>query len=191
MSAVSSVDYSSFDSDFARAISRRFEHGRFLIVGANARKLQCQFAEFVPDYECHLIDLDPGAVFLRHAPGQVADGTVAAAEIAFARFNRQLGALRRTLEIRGSELEGAQRHIAGLKEKLLKLREYRRELKLLKEQKQRLRKSPKRRLGQIFLAPYRLPKKLAQTVWKNLGRKPGKPTSAAPTEYQKWFETTS
>jgi hypothetical protein len=45
MSAVSSADHSSFDSDFARAISRRFEHGRFLNVGANARKLQCQFAE--------------------------------------------------------------------------------------------------------------------------------------------------
>jgi hypothetical protein len=45
MSAVSSADHSSFGSDFARAISRRFEHGRFLIGGANAQKLQCQFAE--------------------------------------------------------------------------------------------------------------------------------------------------
>jgi hypothetical protein len=42
---MSSADYSSFGSNFARAISRRFEHGRFLIVGANAQKLQCQFAE--------------------------------------------------------------------------------------------------------------------------------------------------
>ena len=147
MSAVSSADHSSFDSDFARAISRRFEHGRFLIVGGNSRKLESQFAEanreaevwspdelasklsqdtgkarfqtavwfypstrteddtvtealsrcadtivlvpgpgadparrrpelvqcfsrfgFVPDYECDLMDLDPGAVCLRHAP---------------------------------------------------------------------------------------------------------------------------
>jgi GT2 family glycosyltransferase len=267
MSAVSSADHSSFDSDFARAISRRFEHGRFLIVGANARKLQCQFAEanreaevwshgelastlsqdtgkerfqtavwfysptdkeddtvtealsrsvdtivllpgpgadhakrrpelvqyfsrfgFVPDYECDLIDLDPGAVCLRHAPREAADGTVAAAEIAFARFNRQLGALRRTLEIRSSELEGARRHIAELEEKLLKLKEYRRELKLLKEQKQKLRKSPERRVGQILLAPYRLPQKLAQTVWKKLDRKRAKPTPIASSEYQKWFE---
>lgn len=45
MSAVSSADHSSCDSDFACAIWRRFEHGRFLIVGANAQKLQCQFAE--------------------------------------------------------------------------------------------------------------------------------------------------
>ena len=45
MSAVSSADHSCFDSDFGRAISRRFEHGRFLIVGANAQKLQRQLAE--------------------------------------------------------------------------------------------------------------------------------------------------
>jgi hypothetical protein len=45
MSAVSSADHSCFDSEFARAISRRFEHSRFLIVGANAQNLQCQLAE--------------------------------------------------------------------------------------------------------------------------------------------------
>jgi len=267
MSAVSSADHSSFDSDFARAISQRFEHGRFLVIGGNSRELESQFAEasreadvwspdelaskltqdaakarfqtavwfysptekeddtvtealsrsvdtivlvpgpgadpakrrpelvqhfsrfgFVPDYECDLIDLDPGAVCLRHRPREAADRTVAAAEIAFARFNRQLGALRRTLEIRGSELGGAQHHIAALEEKLLKLKEYRRELTLLKEQKQKLRKSPERRLGQILLAPYRLPQKLAQTVWKKLDRQRAKPAPVASSEYQKWFE---
>jgi glycosyltransferase involved in cell wall biosynthesis len=266
MSAVSSADH-SFDSDLSRAISRRFEHGRFLIVGANAQKLQCQFAEaereadawshdelasklshdtgeaqfetavwfyssaeheddtvaealsgcadtivlvpgpgadparrrpelvqrftrfgFVPDYEYDLIDLHPGAVCLRHLPGQAVSERVPAIEMAFARLNSKLGALRRTLEIHSSELEGAQRHIASLEQKLLKLKEYRRELKLLKEQKQKLRKSPERRLGQILLAPYRLPQKLAQTVWKKPGRKRGEPTSVAPNEYQKWFE---
>src|SRR5205814_8529485 len=45
MSAVSSADHSSFDSDFARAISRRFEHGRFLVIGGNSRELESQFAE--------------------------------------------------------------------------------------------------------------------------------------------------
>src|SRR5437899_5342077 len=35
----------SFDSDFARVISRKFEHGRFLIVGGDAGKLESQFAE--------------------------------------------------------------------------------------------------------------------------------------------------
>src|SRR5213596_3856341 len=45
MSAVSSASFHSFDSDFARAISRKFEHGQFLIVGANPQKLESQFAE--------------------------------------------------------------------------------------------------------------------------------------------------
>ena len=143
---------------------------------------------FVPDYEYDLMDLHPGAVCLRHLPGQAVNEQVPAIEMAFARLNSKLGALRRRLEIHGSELEGAQRHIASLEEKLLKLKEYRRELRLLKEQKQKLRKSPERRLGQLLLAPYRLPQKLAQTVWKKLGRKRAKPTSVAPSEYQKWFE---
>lgn len=45
MSAVSSADHSFFDSDFARAISQRFEHGRFLVIGGNSRELESQFAE--------------------------------------------------------------------------------------------------------------------------------------------------
>src|SRR6266513_4265984 len=267
MSAVSSADHSSFDSDFARAISQRFEHGRFLVIGGNSRELESQFAEagreadvwspdelasklgqdagkarfqtavwfypsreheddtvtealsgcadtivlvpgpgadlarrrpelvqrftrfgFVPDYEYDLMDLHPGAVCLRHLPGQAVSERVPAIEMAFARLHSKLSALRRRLEIHGSELEGAERHIASLEQKLLKLKEYRRELRLLKEQTQKLRKSPERRLGQILLAPYRLPQKLAQTVWKKLGRKRGKPTSVAPNEYQKWFE---
>jgi len=144
---------------------------------------------FVPDYECDLIDLDPGAVCLRHLPREAAGESVPAVEIAFARLNSQLGALRRILEVRGSELEGAQRHIASLEEKLLKLRKYRRELRLLKEQRQTLRKSPERRAGQVLLAPYRLPAKLAKTVWKKFHRQKRKPRkSTAPSEYQKWFE---
>ena len=35
--------HSSFNSDFAREITRRFEHGRFLIIGGNADKLKSQF----------------------------------------------------------------------------------------------------------------------------------------------------
>jgi len=192
--------HSSFNSDFAREITRRFEHGRFLIIGGNAEKLKSQFtgaereAEawtyddlaskvsrggdkaafetavwlypsaqnddgtvadalsrcadaiillpcpgtdpatrrpqlvkcfgrfgFVPDYECDLIDLDTGAVCLRRQPSKEPGELVPPVERTFARLNSQLGALRRTLEIRGSELEGAQRHIAALEEKLLKL----------------------------------------------------------------------
>ena len=226
-------------------MSRKFEHGRFLIVGGDARKIQSQFAEakreavvcstdelvsklsqqaatahfettvwfypsergddervpsalsrftdnivlmpgpgadaakrradlvrcfgrfeFVPDYTCDLTDLNAGAVCLGYSPGKPAGELARAAEAAFARLNRQMAALRHALELRGSELEDAHRHIAALEEKLLKLKEYQRELKLLKEQKQRLRKSAERRVGQVLLAPYRLPKRLAKSVWK-------------------------
>src|SRR5258707_5293609 len=43
--------------------------------------------------------------------------------------------------------------------------------------------------GQILLAPYRLPEKLAKTVWKKLHR-PARERrrSGAASEYQEWFE---
>src|SRR5205823_3540378 len=69
--------------------------------------------------------------------------------------------------------------------KLLKLKQYRRELKLVTEQKDALRKSPERRLGQILLMPCRLSEKLAKKLFH------GEQTSRqarAPTDYQKWFE---
>jgi O-antigen biosynthesis protein len=142
-----------------------------------------------PDYECDLIELDPGAVCLRHQPSATAELQTAAVETAFARLNRALSDLKRSLQIRGSELDSAHRHIAALEERLLKLKEYRRELKLLKEQKQTLRKSPERRVGQMLLAPYRLPEKLAKTVWKKLHRPAQEHRrSLAPSEYQEWFE---
>jgi len=68
-----------------------------------------------------------------------------------------MGWLQRILRTRMAELEAADRPIARLEEKLLKLKQYRREIKLLKEQKQALRRSPERRIGQIVAAPYRLP----------------------------------
>src|SRR6266699_3970767 len=268
MSAVSSADHSSFDSDCARAISRKFEHGRFLVIGGNSRELESQFAEmgreadvwspdelasklsqdtgkarfqiavwfypspehedetvaealsgcadtivlvpgpgadparrrpelvqrftrfgFVPDYEYDLMDLHPGAVCLRHLPGQAVSERVPAIEMAFARLHSKLSALRRRLEIHGSELEGAQRHIASLEEKLLKLKEYRRELRWLKEQRQTLRKSAERRIGQVLLAPYRRPEKLAKAGWKKLhGDRRTSRESTARSEYQKWLE---
>jgi O-antigen biosynthesis protein len=265
---VSPASFHPFDADFARAISRKFEHGRFLVIGANPENLESQFAEaereadvwskdelasklsqdtgkarfetavwfypsgrndddrvaktlsgcaetivlvpgpgadpasrrpelvqcfshfeFMPDYECDLIDLHPGAVCLRHLPNEAAGESVAATEKAVATLNGQLAALQRTLEMRSGELEEAHRHIAALEEKLLKLKEYRRELKLLKEQKQTLRKSPERRLGQLVLAPYRLPEKLAKKIWRKLhGDRKRRRRSSAPTEYQTWFE---
>ena len=102
-----------------------------------------------------------------------------------AELNARLRALQRTLDMRSAELEDAHRHIAGLEEKLLKLKEYRRELKFLREERRRLRKSAERRVGQVLLAPYRLPTRLAKTIWRRFIREREKP---ATTEYQKWFE---
>jgi hypothetical protein len=47
--------------------------------------------------------------------------------------DNQLNAVQRKLELRDAELKEAHRHIAALEGKLLKLKEYRRELKQLKE----------------------------------------------------------
>jgi len=268
MCAVLPVTSHSSDADFARIISRRFAHGRFLIVGANSLELERQFAEvkrdavvmrapgdlmirlgqgeiaarfeagiwfypsrdndddrmvealshcaasivlvpgrgadaatrrpglvqrferfgLLPDYVFDLMELDSAAVCLRPPPSTCAGELTLEVETAFARLNRVLGDLKQSLQIRDSELEGAHRHIAALEEKLLKLKEYRRELKLLKEQKQTLRKSPERRVGQILLAPYRLPEKLAKTVWKKLHRPRRECRSVASSEYQEWFE---
>ncbi|HET6888505.1 MAG TPA: glycosyltransferase [Candidatus Udaeobacter sp.] len=152
--------------------------------------VQC-FERFglLPDYDCDLTELDPTAVCLRQLRSAGAGELTPKVETAFARLNRVLGDLKQSLQIRDSELEGAHRHIAALEEKLLKLKEYRRELKLLKEQKQTLRKSPERRVGQILLAPYRLPEKLTKTIWKKLHRPVReRRRSGAASEYQEWFE---
>jgi glycosyltransferase involved in cell wall biosynthesis len=104
-------------------------------------------------------------------------------------MKKELEALERKLEIRNRELTEAHGHIAALEEKLLKLKRYRRELKLLKEERRRLRESAERRVGQILLAPYRILEKPAKKVWRKVQqqkRTRGKP--AALTEYQQWFE---
>ena len=100
-------------------------------------------------------------------------------------MNEELNALQRKLEVSKRELAEAHTHIAALEERLLKLKQYRRELKLLKKQKDALRKSAERRLGQILLAPYRLSEKVAKKIFL---RKQGSRESRAATEYQKWFE---
>jgi hypothetical protein len=110
-------------------------------------------------------------------------------ENALARANKQFSGLQGKLQVRDAELKEAQRHIAALEEKLLKVKEYRRELKLLKEQRQTLRKSPERRIGQVFLAPYRVPEKLATKILKNFQRDGKTRRRLIPSsEYQKWFE---
>src|SRR5262245_48194146 len=104
-------------------------------------------------------------------------------------MNKELDALERKLEIRNRELMEAHGHIAVLEEKLLKLKQYRRELKLLKEERRRLREAAERRVGQILLAPYRLLENRAKRFWRKVRQlKPARGKAAAPTEYQKWFE---
>jgi glycosyltransferase involved in cell wall biosynthesis len=104
-------------------------------------------------------------------------------------MNKELEALERKLEIRNRELAEAHSHIAVLEEKLLKLKQYRRELKSLKEERRTLRKSPERRIGQVLLAPYRVLEKPAKTVWRKFRQqKPTLGNSVAQSEYQHWFQ---
>src|SRR5207237_1977834 len=83
-------------------------------------------------------------------------------------LNERLSALERRIQLYATELAAAERHIASLEEKLIKLKEYRSELKLLKEERRALRKSPERRIGQVLLAPYRLPERLIKALWKEI-----------------------
>ena len=105
------------------------------------------------------------------------------------KMNEEQQALERKLEIRNRELQEAHSHIAALEEKLLKLKQYRRELKLLKEERRTLRKSAERRIGQVLLAPYRVFEKPAKRVWRKLQQqKPTLGNSVAQSEYQQWFQ---
>ena len=144
---------------------------------------------FFPNYDCDIVDIEPGAIRLSRKKDESIDALLPAVEIGFARINAQLRQLRRTLRTRMSELEAADRHIARLEEKVLKLKQAKRDLKQLKVEKQALRKSPERKIGQVILAPYRLPQKLIREVRKRLGG-PVAPKNPAltPNEYQKWFE---
>ena len=104
-------------------------------------------------------------------------------------MNKELEALERKLEIRNRELTEAHSHIAALEEKLLKLKQYRRELKSLKEERRTLRKSLERRIGQVFLAPYRVLERPAKTVWRKLHQQKRTPGNAvAQSEYEQWFQ---
>ena len=80
-------------------------------------------------------------------------------------------------------------HIARLEEKVLKLKQARRDLKRLKAEKHALRKSPERKVGQVLLAPYRLPQKLIREMRKQFGgpMTPKDPV-LSPNEYQEWLE---
>jgi GT2 family glycosyltransferase len=142
-----------------------------------------------PDYDCDLGALEPGALRLVRAVSSSAQDLVPAVESAFARIQRQVRGLERSLRTRMAELEAADRHISKLEEKLLKLKEAKQLLKQLKAEKQALRKSPERKVGQVLLAPYLLPRKLVRGIRKRFPKN-AKPArgSKARTEYQNWFE---
>ena len=104
-------------------------------------------------------------------------------------MSKELEALERKLEIRNRELAEAHSHIAVLEEKLLKLKQYRRELESLKEERRTLRKSPERRIGQVLLAPYRVLEKPAKAVWRKLQQqRRASGNSVAQSEYHQWFQ---
>ncbi|HSV63742.1 MAG TPA: glycosyltransferase, partial [Chthoniobacterales bacterium] len=147
-----------------------------------------RFAEkgFLPDYGCDLGVLEPGGLRLIHAVPESAQALVPAVESAVARLQRQVNELQRSLRTRMAELEAADNHISKLEEKLLKWKEARKQLKQLKAEKQALRKSPERKVGQVLLAPYLLPQRLVRGIRKRLphAKKSGTPAN----EYQSWFE---
>ncbi|HEX8076502.1 MAG TPA: glycosyltransferase, partial [Chthoniobacterales bacterium] len=140
-----------------------------------------------PDYECDLESVDPAALCLVRAAPPSTEALVPAVESAFARAQRQLRALERSLRTRMAELEAADRHISTLEEKLLKLKEAKQHIKLLKAEKQALRKSAERKVGQVVLAPYLLPQRLVRGIRKRLPQKKSKAPKPA-NEYQAWFE---
>jgi len=142
-----------------------------------------------PDYECDLGELELTALRLVRQPEVPAEILSPAVESAFARWHGHLRGLQRTLRTRLSELGAADRHIARLEEKLLKLKEAKRQLKQLKQEKHALRKSPERKVGQVLLAPYRLPQKLWREVRKRWPRpnESNRPAILA-NDYQAWFE---
>ncbi|MGZ5004258.1 MAG: glycosyltransferase [Chthoniobacterales bacterium] len=141
---------------------------------------------FVPDYEADLTELDSAALRLVRRENANGATSLASVEAAIGRLHQRMRGLERTLRTRMSELEAADRHIAKLEERIIKLKEAKKQLKQLKEEKQALRKAPERKVGQVLLAPYLLPKKLIREVQKRRGRAAA-PESAA-TEYQRWFE---
>ena len=143
---------------------------------------------FFPNYECDVSDLEPAAIELTHKASESAATQVGAVEGAFSRLNRHVRGLERRLRTRMSELEAADRHIATLEQKLLKAKETKRELRQLKQEKQVLRKSPERKVGQVLLAPYRLPQKLVREVRKRFPKAGPRGNSGPTSEYQQWLE---
>jgi len=142
---------------------------------------------FFPDYDSDIVEIEPAAVQMSRKKADSAEVLLPAVETGFSHINAELRRLRRTLQTRMSELEAADHHIAQLEEKVLKLKEVKRDLKQLKAEKQALRKSPERKIGQVILAPYRLPQKLIREVRKQLGAAAVRKNANETSDYQKWL----
>ncbi|HEX8281001.1 MAG TPA: glycosyltransferase, partial [Chthoniobacterales bacterium] len=192
--------YPKASSDDASAIAELARVADIIVLlpgrGAEVAKRRPRLVEafgkhgFAPDYECDVTELDSGAIQLSRQRGEHGEALVPAVETAFARLNQRMRRLERTLRTRMSELEAADRHIAKLEQKVLALKETKRELKQLKQEKQALRKSPERKVGQVLLAPYRLPQKLFREVSKRIQRPApdgARLNIASATDYQEWL----
>jgi len=144
--------------------------------------------DFSPRYDSEIVEIEPGAVDLTRGENVSVEKLLPEAETGFARMNSQLRGLHRTLRTRLAELEAADRHIERLEQKVLKLKQAQRDLKQLKAEKQALRKSPERKIGQVLLAPYRLPQRLFREIRKRSGQATAKNRRSSPNDYERWLE---
>src|SRR6266576_1309830 len=117
-----------------------------------------------------------------------AEKSLAAKEAIVSRLQSEVDQLQRALRVRTTELDQADRHIARLEESLLKLKQAKRELRELKRERRALRSSPERRIGQVLLAPYRLPQALFREIRKRLGLPRWPSPQRSKTEYQVWLD---
>ena len=146
---------------------------------------------FFPDYECDLSDFGPGVFLFGAQKVEGVDTFLSSVETAFARLNLQMCGLQRTLRTRMSELAAADRHIAKLEEKLLKLKKAQRDLECSSSRRsRRCANRRSERSGRSFLAPYRLPAKVDSEKCANVGARAETTynRSAAAAAYQKWLE---
>jgi glycosyltransferase involved in cell wall biosynthesis len=80
-----------------------------------------------------------------------------------------------TVLVKGEELQAAEAHIAQLEEELLRLKDVKRDLQLLREEHRRLRRSAEGRVAKILSAPFRLFRRRQRTE------------ATEQDEYGRWF----
>src|SRR5438270_946950 len=80
-----------------------------------------------------------------------------------------------TVSVKGEELRAAEAHIARLEEELLRLKDVKRDLQLLREEHRRLRRSAEGRVAKMLSAPFRLFRRRQRTE------------ATEQDEYDRWF----